>query len=143
MLKVNNVNVSSQSWFESLRQRSNPILCALSPANNQLPAVERHVLDTQARALGDPKAGAVQKFAHQPLNAGEVGEHLAHLGRTQNDGEPLRPLGANELTHFFDGDPQHLRVQEHQRRQSLVLGRRSYQAADSQVREELSDSRRR
>ena len=104
------------------RQHRHPVLSPLAVAHRQLVALQVHVLEPQPHTFHQPQPAAVEQPGHQRLAPGQALQQAPHLRPRQHYRQPLRTLGPDHVLHPRQLDPQHLPVQEQQRRQRLVLG---------------------
>ncbi len=58
---------------------------------------EVHVLDPRAAAFQQPQAGAIEQGIHEPGRSLETPEDRLDLLPGQDDGQPLRSVGVDEV----------------------------------------------
>ena len=147
MLRPDPLEVGSQGAAHHGRQHRPAVSPALPPTHHDLAAVEVDVLHAQLQALEQAEAGAVEERRHQPSRAGEPRQHGRHLLAAEHDGDVRRAPRANQTVEPRQLHAEHVPVEEQQRTERLVLGRRAHPAILGQVREEaghlLGSERRR
>jgi hypothetical protein len=79
VLSLDALKVLPEDRDEAGGQHRQAVLAALAVADEDLGAVEVHVLDAEPAALEQAQAAAVHERAHQPGNAPQVLEHGLHL----------------------------------------------------------------
>jgi len=115
-----------QRLHQVLRQHSDPIFAALAVAHQEFAASELDVLDPQAQALQQPHAGTVQQRGDQAHGAAQWLQQHAQLAGHQHQRQPPLVFGHHDLVQSGQFHPQHLAIQEQQRRLGLVPGRRRH-----------------
>ena len=118
------------------RQHGAPVLAALAATHRQLVGVQVDVLDAQRQRLAQPQAGAVHQQRHQMGEAVQLAEQRRRLASRQHHRDASPRLRAHHVVQPRQLHPQHLAVQEQQRRQRLVLGRGRHVPLRRQVRQE-------
>jgi len=108
-------------------------------AHDQLAARKPEVLDAQPHALHQAKPAAVEQRRHQPFASVELREHRAHLVARQHDRQPRRTPRAPDVVHPRQLHPDHLAVEEQQRRERLILRRWRNRATRSEIRQKRLD----
>ena len=91
-------------------------------AHDDRAALEVQILDAQLQRLGDPHAGTVEQLRQHPVLALQQRQQTRHLGHRQHRRQPGRALRPADRIHPRQVQPQHLLVQEQQRRQRLSVG---------------------
>ena len=110
----------------------------LAITHQHLPVRKVDVLDSQPQALHHAQPGAIEQARDQPSRARQLAEQPFHLRASQHHRQARRagrPLHAVQPRQFA---PQHLAVQEQDRRQRLVLRR----GRDVALRREMIEKRR-
>jgi hypothetical protein len=121
-----------------LRKHRDAVLLALAVAHQHLAVREIHVLDSQPQTLHHPQTRAVKETRDQPARSRDPRQQPLHLGPREHHRNarrargPLHPVEPGQLA------PQHLAIQEQDRRQRLVLRRRR----DMTVHREMIEERR-
>lgn len=142
MLRPDRREMAGQLGPEYRREHRDPVLVPLSAPDDELTGGEVDVLNPKAAALEHAEPGAVEKAGHEAGCSLELIEDNANLAVGQDDGEPLRALGAHDLVEPGKIDFQHVTVQEQESTQRLVLCRSGHVAVDGQRSEEARDVRR-
>ena len=80
-------------------------------------------LTRMLQAFEQPDPAAVQERADQQHGAVQMCQQLSHLAAGQDDGYPVRPLGAHDTFEQADVALQHVSIQEEEGAQGLRLRR--------------------
>lgn len=95
----------------------------------------------QADALHQAQTGAVQEVGHEAMAPFQAGQHGAHLGGGEDDGQAGGTLGPFHIAQPADVLFQYFLVQEQDSAQCLILGGSGDVALHGQVGQELLDLR--
>lgn len=93
----------------------------------------------QARALEQSQTPAVEQVRHQPERPVKAREDGADLDPREDHRETSRSARAHEVVEPREAQPQHVTVEEEERRERLILRRRAHLAVDGQRRQETAD----
>src|SRR6185312_1719116 len=104
-----------------------------------LVAREIHVFHAQTQTFHDAHAAAVKQTRQQPRPTVHRRQQAPHFVRRQHRRHTPRALRADDVAQPRRLDPQHLAVQEKNRRQSLVLRARRDIAERCKTRQERFD----
>ena len=104
-----------------------------------LPVLEIQFLHPQPQRLHQPQPRAVHQARDQPRRAAELRQHRAHLAPRHHHRHMARAPRPRHPRQVTELAPQHLPVQEQQRRQSLVLRRGRHRLVHRQVSQESLD----
>ena len=118
------------------RQHRHPIALALPVSDQNGRLLEVDVLHAQRAAFNQSPPTPVHQLRHQPADARQVLEHLAHLLAGQHHGETRRPLRAHHRAEVVQPSAQHLALQEQQRTAGLTLRRGADMSLGREMRQE-------
>ncbi len=121
------------------RHRRNAVLVSFSLANGDLTALEVQILDSQAECFEQSQPAPVEQHRDQPLVAAQMRHDARHFIDRQHHGQPLGATGANDAFDAVERLLQDMLVEKENRRQRLVLRRRSDVLLDGQVRQKTVD----
>jgi len=123
MLKQRLLALLQQTIPQRHWQRNTPILVALASTHADLTARKVHILDPQAKAFHQSHAGAIQQTRHQCSHTfRDCRQQPGNILHGQNDGQTFGALRTHNVLQPWQFHPQHLAIEEQQRRQRLVLG---------------------
>jgi hypothetical protein len=122
-------------------QRRAPILAALALPNDELSPIEIDILHPEPRTLAHSKPAAVHQLHAQSIRLLEMAQDATDLALTQHDGQPTRARRGRDPLDPREGASHDMRVQEQERGERLVLGRRRDLVLQRQRREETRDVR--
>jgi len=107
-------------------------------SHDELMVGEVDVLDTELKALGEPKAGAVEESGDEPGRSGHRAEDARHLALGENHRKlPWPPCPYRvEIAQL---SAQHVPVEEEQGAQRLILRRGADLAANGEMSEKRGD----
>jgi hypothetical protein len=106
----------AQGRHQALRQHQHPVLAALAMPHEHCAVREVHVLDAQPQSLRQAHPGAVQQLCEQSMLAVQAAKHGRQLVPRQHYRQPSMHTRPPEFGHPRQLQPQHLRIQEQQRR---------------------------
>lgn len=124
MLRADILEMADEFGLDHPREHGDPVFVALAAADDDLIAGEVDVLDTEPATLEHPQPRPVQQASHEVRHALESLEHGADLIAREDDGQPRGALGAHDAIEPWQGDVQHVAVEEEEGAQRLVLRRR-------------------
>ena len=133
--------LNSERGDAGVGKRSHAIPLPLATANAELAGREVDVLHPERQRFEQPEPGSVEQARDEPGLPVEPREQLPHLAGRQHDGQAARPLCAHQPRELAHRLPQHVPVQEHERVQRLVLGRRRDLRRVRQMAQERRDLR--
>jgi hypothetical protein len=111
----------SQVGRYRLRQHHHAVLAPLAVTHHDDPAVEVHILDTQAHPFHEAHAGAIEQLGQQSHLVVKKLEQGAHLVAGQHAGNALFLGRSVQAIQPGKVDGQHLAVQKEQGAQRLVV----------------------
>ncbi len=114
--------LAAQFRDDRFGKRDNAVLLALAIPDGDGAVCKIHVLDTQADALHQAQAGAVEELSHQLADVVQVIQKAANLVPGEDGGEALGPFGRGEkdgVNLFVEAFP----GEEEDGAEGLVLGR--------------------
>jgi len=141
VLLLDHREVPGQFGFHNGRQHGHSILVPLATADGQLVPREVDILHPEVRAFEQPQAGAVEEHGHQAGHAVHLEEEGPNLLPGEHDREPRRALRPDHVVEPWQVLLEDVAIQEEERAQCLVLGRRRHVALDGERAEELRDLR--
>ena len=123
----------AEGVYQALGKYRDPVLRALSVANEDCAAREVDVLDSQTSGLHDAQPRAIEKFPEQAMRSVERGEQSCNFLPRKHNGQAYRHLRVPDAIEQRQFARQHLAIEEQQRALSLVLRRSGYLQIDGKV----------
>jgi hypothetical protein len=120
-------------------EHGDPVLPAFSLADGDLAAVEVQVLHAEGEGFQEPQPAAVEQGRHQPGHALQPVQQSADLLSREDHGEARGRADAGDGGKLTERTPQHVRVEEHERAEGLVLRRGAHAVRFGEVREKCRD----
>jgi hypothetical protein len=133
------LELRAQLGRERARQRRDTILASLAVAHQNLATLDVEILHAKTHAFAQAQPGPIQHARDQPRRSRHAGEQSPNLIWTQHDRQTDRPPRSHEPLELELGTLQHHPVQEHERRERLILCRRRHTMHCSELREKLAD----
>lgn len=125
--------VITKRRHERLGKQGHPVPFPLPSPDPDLPLFEIEILGPQPRAFHEAEPRAVQERSHEARCPGQAIQDPGYLGAGEHDRNPSRPPGTDQAVEPVELDPQHLAVEEQDRAQRLVLGRRADDPLDREM----------
>jgi hypothetical protein len=110
-----------QRGHQGSGQHQGAVLAALAAAHEHGTVLEIEVLDAQVQAFGDAHAGAVEQPGQQALLTLKQRQHACHFSHRQHHRQTRRAVRTADGLHPRQVLPEHLLVQEQQRRKRLPV----------------------
>jgi hypothetical protein len=119
------IEVGSEGPCDCVGQGHGAILPALALPDDELPASEIDVLDSQPHTLLKAQTSAIEQGRHQARRSAHVTEECTDFVRIEDDRESLRALRAHHSREPLDRLPEDGAVKKEERRCRLILSRRA------------------
>ena len=123
------------------RQNGDPVLRALTVANDDLIHREIDILHSQTGAFEQAQSRPVEKRGHQADRAFQLGDDRPHFVAGEHDGQVLCRSGPHDVFEPGQVLMQNVAIQEQERAQRLILGRCGHAPLDGQRAQKLCDLR--
>ena len=127
-------------WLaEGLGEHGDAVLRPFAVADGDLAHLKVHVLDSEADAVHEAQAGAVEQARHEVVLPVEAGEQRSHLGACEDDGEPLGAPGRFDAVEGGQRGVEDLAEEELECVAGDVLGAGGHVPLDGEVRQVGAD----
>jgi hypothetical protein len=135
MRRLDQRQMLSQPGADGIGEEGYPVAATLAAPDDELSPIKIGILDPQLEAFEEPEPAAIEELGHQEAGAAQPVEDGPDLGPAEDDGEPLRPLGAHDATEPAEVAAEHVAIEEEESAQRLVLGG----GADPALRGEMGE----
>ncbi len=131
----------SQRRLERHGEHGDPVLGALTVADEYFVAREIDALHTQAQAFHQAQSRAIHQRGHEPFVAGQVRQHGLYFFPGHHDGQAFGLAGADDSAQIANFAPEHMALEKQQSAKRLVLRRGADLLLDGQIGQKGVDFR--